>query len=105
MKRKIDVLGRLVVAKEIRKELKLNPGDYVNFELKGNSIILTKAKDVENELKEAVEVIKQYCQNEDCDIGDCAKCNYPLSVIRCGDEYEFSQKQKEIKESLIAGKK
>ena len=39
----------------------------------------------------AVEVIKQYCQNEDCDIDDCDNCPYPLSVIRCGDEEEYKE--------------
>lgn len=44
------------------------------------------------DFKEAVKVIRQYCQNEDCMEGDgkgkdgaCLNCPYPLSVVRCGD--------------------
>lgn len=41
-------------------------------------------KNMPNDFKQAVEVIKGYCQNEDC-MEDCAECPYPLGVIRCGD--------------------
>jgi hypothetical protein len=44
-------------------------------------------KDMSKEFKNAVEVIKQYCQNEDC-TEECDKCPYPLGVIRCGDSEE-----------------
>lgn len=47
MKRKIDSLGRLVIAKEIRKELKIEPGDYVDFEVSGNKIIITKSEHID----------------------------------------------------------
>lgn len=43
-------------------------------------------KDMPEDFRNAVDVIKQYCQNEDCQEPDCAMCPYPLSVIRCGDE-------------------
>ena len=41
-------------------------------------------KKMPTDFKNAVEVIKKYCQNEGCD-HECAECPYPLSVIRCGD--------------------
>ena len=42
-------------------------------------------KGMSEEFKQAVEVIKENCQFEDCDIHFCCDCIYPLSVIRCGD--------------------
>lgn len=41
-------------------------------------------KNMPNDFKKAVEVIKEYCQNEDC-MENCAECSYPLGIIRCGD--------------------
>lgn len=41
-----------------------------------------------DDFRKAVEIIKQYCQNEDCTEDCCEECPYPLSVIRCGDVYE-----------------
>lgn len=40
--------------------------------------------DMPEDFKQAVEVIKQYCQFEECS-DDCANCPHPLKVIRCGD--------------------
>ena len=42
-------------------------------------------EDMTKEFKDAVEVIKGYCQFEDCS-EDCKNCPYPLGTIRCGDE-------------------
>lgn len=42
-------------------------------------------EDMPKEFKDAVEVIKGYCQFEDCS-EDCGNCPYPLGTIRCGDE-------------------
>lgn len=42
-------------------------------------------KDMPTDFQEAVETIKQFCQNEDCDRSNCTECDKPLSVIRCGD--------------------
>ena len=41
-------------------------------------------KNMPDDFKQAVEVIKEYCQNEDC-TENCAECPNPLGVIRCGD--------------------
>lgn len=43
MKRKIDNLGRLVIPKEMREELKINLEDEVNIELVKDKIIITNA--------------------------------------------------------------
>lgn len=44
-------------------------------------------KNMPEDFRKAVEVIKGYCQNEDCAAdGDCFSCPYPLSMIRCGDQ-------------------
>lgn len=40
-----------------------------------------------DDFKQAVEVIKEYCQNEDC-TEECSECPYPLGTIRCGDTEE-----------------
>lgn len=42
------------------------------------------------DFKDAVEVIKRYCQFEDCDC-NCEECPYSLKRIRCGDD--FSDKE------------
>lgn len=41
MNRKIDEVGRLVVPKEMRKQLGLKNGDEVNMEISNNKIIIT----------------------------------------------------------------
>ena len=40
--RKLDVLGRIVIPKELRKTLELNDGDPVEIFVEGNDIILRK---------------------------------------------------------------
>lgn len=47
MKRKIDSLGRIVLPKEIRRELDLKENDFLNIELKERKIILTIEKERE----------------------------------------------------------
>jgi len=42
--------------------------------------------DMPMEFNYAVSIIRQYCQFEDCQEGNCSQCPYPLSVIRCGDK-------------------
>ena len=43
-------------------------------------------KNMPEDFKKAVAVIKDYCQNEDCAADcECDECPYPLSMIRCGD--------------------
>lgn len=43
-------------------------------------------KNMPEDIKKAVAVIKDYCQNEECAADcECDECPYPLSVIRCGD--------------------
>lgn len=97
MKRKIDVLGRLVIAKEIRKELKLNPGDYVNFELDGDRIIITKLEGIDKETP--IEAILN-CEDWECPIcgqyvflsedeDSYAKPNY---CSNCGQALDWSEK-------------
>lgn len=44
-------------------------------------------KNMPEDFKKAVAVIKNYCQHEDCAADcECDECPYPLSMIRCGDE-------------------
>ncbi|WZY36105.1 hypothetical protein NSR02_07095 [Bacillus sp. FSL W8-1122] len=45
-------------------------------------------KEMPNDFRRAIDVIKGYCQNENCQEHDCFKCPFPLSVIRCGDATE-----------------
>lgn len=60
MNRKIDIMGRLVIPKEMRKQLGINDGDPVHIELKDNQIVLTKpGKDTaEERIEAAIEYIK-----------------------------------------------
>lgn len=42
-------------------------------------------KDMPDDFKQAVDVIKKYCQNEACDY-KCTQCPFPLSEIRKRDD-------------------
>nr|DAS85558.1 MAG TPA: hypothetical protein [Caudoviricetes sp.] len=43
-------------------------------------------KNMPEDFRKEVAVIKEYCQNEECAAdGECDDCPYPLSMIRCGD--------------------
>ena len=47
----------------------------------------TYYENMPEDFKQAVNVIQQYCQFEECS-DDCSKCPHPLNVIRCGDTIE-----------------
>ena len=47
MQRHIDDLGRVVIPKEMRKQLKIENGDKINIELKDNKIIITNPKEID----------------------------------------------------------
>ena len=57
MVRKIDMLGRIVIPKEIRKSLKINSGDDIEMFIDKDSIILKKYQIVDNYLA----LSKSYC--------------------------------------------
>lgn len=71
MRRRIDNLGRLVIAAEMRNEIGLENGSEVDMELKGNKIILTNPKgmksreEIENKLDK---VVNQNYKTEDTEI-------------------------------------
>ena len=48
-------------------------------------------KTMPEDFKKAVEVIKQYCQMENCDCADCKHCEYPLGYIRKGDDLAYEE--------------
>ena len=52
------------------------------------------------DFRKAVETIKQYCQHEDCDEENCKDCQYPLSIIRRGDEYPKESESQESERTL-----
>ena len=58
MERRVDDLGRVVIPSHIRHELGFEAGTRLNFELKGDELIITKAAHTcavcnsENDLKE-----------------------------------------------------
>lgn len=46
-------------------------------------------KNMPEDFRKAVAVIKDYCQNEECAADcECDDCPYPLSMIRCGDRLQ-----------------
>lgn len=47
MNRKIDDLGRIVIPKEMRKQLNMNNGDEVNIEVIDNKITINKANQID----------------------------------------------------------
>lgn len=49
MLRKIDELGRLVIPKEMRKEIGLDNGDDAEINIDGNKIIITNPKKIDIE--------------------------------------------------------
>lgn len=71
MKKQIDDLGRIVIPKEMRRELKLDNGSTVNVELVEDSIVLTNPGTIN--YKERVDkainwVIKyqtEWCQDDE----------------------------------------
>lgn len=57
MVRKIDLLGRIVIPKEIRKSLKINSGDDIEMYVENDYIILKKYQAIDN----YTEIAKSYC--------------------------------------------
>lgn len=52
----------------------------------GENMMNENYKNMPEDFKKAVAVIKDYCQNEECAADcECDECPYPLSMIRCGD--------------------
>ena len=49
--RRIDDLGRIVIPKDIRKELRINTNDLVELEVENNKIIINKNKTNDNYIK------------------------------------------------------
>ncbi len=48
------------------------------------------------DFKNAVEIIKRYCQNEACDY-KCAQCPFTLAEIRCKDGKKYDISAQSIK--------
>lgn len=57
MVRKIDMLGRIVIPKEIRKSLKIDSGDDIEMFIENGTIILKKYHAMDN----FAEIAKKYC--------------------------------------------
>jgi AbrB family transcriptional regulator (stage V sporulation protein T) len=57
MVRKIDMLGRIVIPKEIRKNLKIDSGDDIEMFIENNCIVLKKFHALDN----FTELAKSYC--------------------------------------------
>jgi len=57
MIRKIDLLGRIVIPKEIRKSLKIESGDDIEMYIENESIILKKYQAMDNN----AQLAKNYC--------------------------------------------
>ena len=55
--RKIDDLGRVVLPKEIRKYLNINPGDDFKIEIEGNKITLEKFSKLGNYENQILNII------------------------------------------------
>ena len=69
MTRGLDVLGRIVIPKEIRKELEWNTGDKIIIEQKGEKLLLRK-----NKIKEC-----KYCgTNQPVKYNFCYRCGAKL---------------------------
>lgn len=60
MIRELDKLGRVVIPKEMRKELNIEGGDPINIELQNNKVIITKpdAVDYKAIVEEATKFIE-----------------------------------------------
>lgn len=85
MKKQIDDLGRIVIPKEMRRELKLDNGSTVNVELVEGSIVLTNPRKID--YKAALDKIEDYivltikeCEKHDV-IPAIYNLNYLLEII------------------------
>lgn len=67
MQRNIDNLGRVVIPKEMRKQLGVNNGDPVNIELVDNKVILTNPSEVDYKSRcdKAIEYINENVYEND----------------------------------------
>ena len=71
MQRNLDELGRVVIPKEMRKELNIEGGDPINIELQNNKLIITKpdAVDYKAIVEEAIEYVNNLSsKGRDCEI-------------------------------------
>ena len=62
MNRNIDTLGRIVIPKEMRKQLDIKENDPLNIELQDNKIIITKPDTVDYKaiVDKAIEYMKDF---------------------------------------------
>ena len=58
--KKVDELGRIVIPKDIRKNLKINNGDVLKIYVDGNKIQLAKYSDVSSNLEEIKRIFNAY---------------------------------------------
>ena len=65
MNRNIDTLGRIVIPKEMRKQLNIKENDPLNIELQDNKIIITKPDTVDYKaiVDKAIEYMKTIFMN------------------------------------------
>ena len=65
MNRNIDTLGRIVIPKEMRKQLYIKENDPLNIELQDNKIIITKPDTVDYKaiVDKAIECMKTIFMN------------------------------------------
>lgn len=65
MNRNIDTLGRIVIPKEMRKQLDIKENDPLNIELQDNKIIITKTNTVDYKaiVDKAIEYMKTIFMN------------------------------------------
>lgn len=59
MIRKIDDLGRIVIPKEIRKELDITSKDKIRITTEGNKIILSKELNTSTDIKKEIKRLQQ----------------------------------------------
>lgn len=64
MKRHIDELGRIVIPKEIRKELDLKRYDELKITTKGNTIILSKEFNTDEEIKKEIKRLQSLLKDK-----------------------------------------
>ncbi len=70
MNRHIDELGRIVIPKEIRKVLKINPDDLINIIVENNKIILSKKENtIVERYKEKISFLENKKTVTDFEIG------------------------------------
>ena len=83
MNRKIDELGRLVIPKEMRKQLGINNNDPVNIECTGDKIIITNPSKVN--YKGRVDKAIEFLRNEYNTYSSAEECRNALKDILKGE--------------------